>query len=59
MKEIIFCGICGCVVGQCDGSGLWVYKRGNAKRWYHYRCFENEQKEIRRNRYENGTNIKS
>lgn len=22
MKEVIFCGICGCVVGQCDGSGF-------------------------------------
>lgn len=59
MRENNYCGICGKFVYVNGNDDFWVYKRGGAKRWYHRRCFENEQKEIRRVRYENGTNIKS
>lgn len=58
MKENLYCGICGQFVGVKDHGGFWVYKRGDGKRWYHWRCYENEQKEIRRIRDENRGYIK-
>ena len=41
-----YCGICGKFV---VGDGFPV-KHGKIERWYHWRCYENEQREIRRAR---------
>lgn len=44
-----YCGICNKFVA---GDGFPV-KHGKIERWYHRRCYENEQREIRRARDEN------
>lgn len=49
-----YCGIYNKFVA---GDGFPV-KHGKIERWYHWRCYENEQREIRRARDENRANTK-